>query len=533
MTGPSTPTRDPQERLIRRSWWALAGCLGGLGLIALVHIGTDGIDPLNGVLLCLVVAVACAAIVHRNAVREREVGRRAEAESVARILRGLSRSVSPDAIVDAIVEELGLGTGADHIVVVRRGPDPAGLVARLVSTRPGVAASTTRFPLSDLEDPIDGGRARPPVAVPVVRELDDGALVAAPGRAAWVAADAAGRLASGLVAGDGASARSRVAAVAAAPGIASISRLASRPEGEVALRPSSVRFGRDTSHEWLTIARGMGATARARVTARARSFVLAAPDPADDSGIAPTSSPTAAAEERVAERIAARARTVYGLRNTLASPLRADGEVVGAIVLSRRVAGPWPAAARRILAGAAVEASAALARATHHREAETRATTDVLTGLPNRRYFDEFCGLLARRRRADDAVGILLVDIDRFKLVNDTWGHGIGDHVLQSVAGAIASAVRDEDVPARFGGEEFVVLLRNPSPDVAVEVGERVRIAVARLDLTAVGVPAVSVSVGVAVATAGDQPIPQLVEAADRALYQAKRQGRNRVVAAA
>jgi diguanylate cyclase (GGDEF)-like protein len=393
-----------------------------------------------------------------------------------------------------------------------------------------VATSTTRFPLSDLEDPIDGGRARPPVAVPVGREIDDGALVAAPGRAAWVAPDRLGHAAAVAAAVEPVLPRSRVAAMAAAPGINAISRAVARPD--VSGRDTAFRIGRDTSHEWLTIARGMGSTARARVAARARAFVLAAPDPGDEPSLTSVATPTGAADERVAERIAARARNVYALRNTLASPLRADGEVVGAIVLSRRVPGPWPAAARRILAGAAVEASAALARATHHREAETRATTDVLTGLPNRRYFDEFCGLLARRRRADDAVGILLVDIDRFKQVNDTWGHGIGDHVLQSVASAIAGAVREEDVPARFGGEEFVVLLRNPSRDVAVEVGERVRAAVAQLDLTAVGVPAVSVSVGVAVATADDQPIPQLVEAADRALYQAKRQGRNRVVAA-
>ena len=521
---------DPQERLIRRSWWALAGSLAGLGLIAIVHIAMDPLDLLNVLLLGLVLVVACAALLHRNAVRHREVGRRAEAESVARILRGLSRSVSPDAIVDAIVQELGVGTAADHIVVVRRGADSAGLIARLVSTRPGVATSTTRFPLSDLEDPIDGGRARPPVAVPVVPEIGDRALVAAPGRAAWVAAEGGAWRASAPATPASAS-RSRLATAAAAPGIGSISRAATRP-AESAARSGAVRFGRDTSHEWLTMARGMGSTARARVAARARAFVLATPDDGEEPSSGPVPTPTGAADERVAERIAARARNVYALRNTLASPLRADGEVVGAIVLSRRVPGPWPAAARRILAGAAVEASAALARATHHREAETRATTDVLTGLPNRRYFDEFCGLLARRRRADDAVGILLVDIDRFKQVNDTWGHGIGDHVLQSVAGAIAGAVREEDVPARFGGEEFVVLLRNPSREVAVEVGERVRGAVAQLDLTAVGVPAVSVSVGVAVATADDQPIPLLVEAADRALYQAKRQGRNRVVAA-
>jgi diguanylate cyclase (GGDEF)-like protein len=82
------------------------------------------------------------------------------------------------------------------------------------------------------------------------------------------------------------------------------------------------------------------------------------------------------------------------------------------------------------------------------------------------------------------------------------------------------------------GGEEFAVLLRNPGPDVALDVGERVRAAVRALDLTALGVPAVSVSVGVANSNGPDEPIPAIVDRADRALYRAKRGGRDRVIAA-
>ena len=173
-----------------------------------------------------------------------------------------------------------------------------------------------------------------------------------------------------------------------------------------------------------------------------------------------------------------------------------------------------------------------MARVYSLREAETRAATDALTGLPNRRYFDEYLGLLARRRRADDRVGVLMVDIDRFKRLNDTFGHGVGDHVLREVAQAIAAAVREDDVPARFGGEEFAVLLRNPSPAVAIEVGERVRRSVSALDLRRLGVPGVSVSVGVAVADASDEPLDEIIDRADQALYRAKRAGRDRVVAA-
>ena len=203
----------------------------------------------------------------------------------------------------------------------------------------------------------------------------------------------------------------------------------------------------------------------------------------------------------------------------------------GAIVLSRRT-GSWPASARRILEAAAVEASAALARVYSLRDAEARATTDALTGLPNRRYFDEYVVLLDRRRRAEDRVGVLMVDIDWFKKLNDTFGHGVGDHVLREVAQAIAGAVREGDVPARFGGEEFAVLLRNPGAEVAVEVGERVRKAVSSLDLRRIGVPGVTVSVGVAVADSPEVDLGVVIDDADQALYRAKRSGRNRVVSA-
>jgi diguanylate cyclase (GGDEF)-like protein len=100
------------------------------------------------------------------------------------------------------------------------------------------------------------------------------------------------------------------------------------------------------------------------------------------------------------------------------------------------------------------------------------------------------------------------------------------------VAGAIADAVRDGDMPARFGGEEFAILLRNSSLQVALEVAERVRLAVSQLDLHAWRVPGVSVSVGVAVGTRSHEPISDLLVQADRALYRAKRGGRNQVVAA-
>ena len=349
---------------------------------------------------------------------------------------GLSRSVSPDAILDAIVAELADATGADHIVVARRRPDARVLQATLISARPGVADSTTILPIGDLEDAVEPGAEpgrREPEAIPL-------AVQAAPTSPAVVAARRLHR-----------------------------ARRGPRVPGE---------------------------------------------------------------RQRIADRIAARARGTYGLTDTLAAPLTSEGTVIGAIVLSHRTAGAWSATTRRLLNGAAAEASSALSRAYSQRAVEAQASTDALTGLPNRRYFDEFCSLLARRRRADDAVGVLMIDIDKFKVLNDTHGHATGDEVLRAVGGAIIAAVREDDVPARYGGEEFVVLLRNPTPEVAFDVGERVRAAVAALDLQRLGVRAVSVSVGVAVARRADQSIDDLIEQADRALYRAKRSGRDKVVAA-
>jgi len=455
----SPPHTDQHDPRIQRSWWAVAGIFIALGLIAAYRLVADAGSLLDWLVLALVVAAGVAAIVHRDAVASLEAEQRTEAESFARILSGLSRSVSPDAVVDAIVKELAEATSADHVVVARRRPGSRVLDATLVSSRPGVPDSTTILPVSDLEERIDRTAdwqrvAGEPTAIPIEPEP--------------VAA------AAGAVAG-------------------SVPVMAPRPFAQVA---------------------GFGDT-----------DVAPAPSGAE------IPSGTSSMQE-VADRIATRVRRAYGLRDTIAAPLLADGAVVGAIVLSRRVADPWPATARRLLDGAAREASMALSRAYSHQAAQVHASVDALTGMPNRRYFDEFCGLLARRRRADDAVGVLMIDIDRFKDLNDSYGHAVGDQVLRAVAGAIMAAVRDDDVPARYGGEEFVVLLRNPSRDVAVDVGERVRGAVGALDLDEHGVPGVSVSVGVAVASVPDQPIDMLVAEADRALYRAKRAGRDRVVAA-
>lgn len=492
MSSAPHPT-DPQEARIRRAWRFLAGSFIVLGAVALADAAFGGSGLLHVLVVVFVGVTAAAALVHRQAVQALEVRRRGEVESFARILQGLSRSVSPDAIVEAIVEDLGQMTGADHIVVVRLRPNTGLLEATLVTTRQGVAASTTILPISDLDDPVHAAGDPDDVGVPVpVPEP----VAVGPGeeRPPVVAAAAAPEAPTGMSGG--------------AP-----TGMSGGDESVVAEEDRVVRLGLAGRR----FGDGSGEDVRGRVAADA--------DDTDSAG-------QRAAAQEVAERLARRVRVVYGLRSTLVAPLETSTGVVGAIVLSRRTAEPWPASAGRLLAGAAIEASAALSRAYSHRAAETRASTDALTGLPNRRYFDEFCGLFARRRRAGDAVGILMIDIDKFKVLNDRHGHAVGDQVLRAVSGAIVAAVREDDVPARYGGEEFVVLLRNPAPGIAVDVGERVRSAVRALDLSRFGIAEVSVSVGVAVASTPDEPISELIVQADRALYRAKRAGRDRVVAA-
>jgi len=478
---------------IRRSWLVFTITFFALGLIAVLRLSLDGTRNIDWAIAGLILVVGFAAVRHRIAVQALEQGRRAEAESFTRILQGLSRSVSADAIVAAIVEELGAGTGADHVVIVRRRPDARVLEATLVNARTGGSTSSTLFPIGDLEDPLDGFAAAPrePVAIPI--EVGAGTARAPMAERRLSAAATSRPFASASASGAG------IAVAAASPG---------DERRATVVDPRPRRTGRRLP--------ATAAMPVAELIAGGHLGRSSAPDH----------------DLLIAERIAGRARSVFGLRHTLVAPLATDTGMVGALLVSRRTAGDWPESAQRLLAGAAIESSAALSRAYSHRQAEARASTDALTGLPNRRYFDEFCALLARRRRAEDGVGVLMVDIDKFKNLNDRFGHQVGDEVLRAVAGAIVGAVREDDVPARYGGEEFAVLLRNPTRSVAVEVGERVREAVGALDLGRWGVGSVSVSVGAAVALDAGAEIDAVIRQADAALYDAKRAGRDRVVAA-
>jgi diguanylate cyclase (GGDEF)-like protein/PAS domain S-box-containing protein len=167
-------------------------------------------------------------------------------------------------------------------------------------------------------------------------------------------------------------------------------------------------------------------------------------------------------------------------------------------------------------------------------ELKTLASTDALTGLANRRQFDATLHKEWYRALRDATpLGLLMIDLDRFKALNDRFGHQVGDAFLARVGQVIRENVRRAgDLPARYGGEEFAVVLPGTAAAGAIEIGEHIRRAVAATDTSDLvpGGHPISVSIGVAAAVAlSGSGSATLVHSADSALYQAKRNGRNRV----
>lgn len=172
-------------------------------------------------------------------------------------------------------------------------------------------------------------------------------------------------------------------------------------------------------------------------------------------------------------------------------------------------------------------------RNTQH-ELRRQATTDPLTGLLNRRAFFELANRsFSLNRRHDDRLAIAILDIDRFKRINDTLGHAAGDEAIRALADICGSEVRDSDVIARFGGEEFVVLLdRSDGPGARI-LAERLRVRIEETTIPWAAQPfSMTISVGCATLQEGDRDIDDIIARADMALYAAKNGGRNRVVLA-
>ncbi len=169
----------------------------------------------------------------------------------------------------------------------------------------------------------------------------------------------------------------------------------------------------------------------------------------------------------------------------------------------------------------------------HVTMATDAATKDPLTGIWNRRAFETMCAD-EFSREPETRMSVVLVDLDKFKHVNDTFGHLVGDEVLIGVVERCQHAVRDSDVLARLAGDEFVLLLPRTPPDEARRVADRLRASVDTPPLlTSAGALEVTVSVGVATRVPGDRTIQDLIERADRAMYMSKNEGRNRITSLA
>jgi diguanylate cyclase (GGDEF)-like protein len=184
----------------------------------------------------------------------------------------------------------------------------------------------------------------------------------------------------------------------------------------------------------------------------------------------------------------------------------------------------------------AQHAALAIHNAQLHRQVDQLSVTDPLTGLSNRRRFDrELADELTRARRYAKPLALILCDLDLFKAVNDRFGHPAGDAALRAMGEVLRQTVRETDLPARVGGEEFAVLMPETGPDEALEVAERLRSGVENQAVEWEG-QTFRLTISVGVAGSAGETLPdapdELYRLADKATYRAKEAGRNRVVAA-
>lgn len=173
----------------------------------------------------------------------------------------------------------------------------------------------------------------------------------------------------------------------------------------------------------------------------------------------------------------------------------------------------------------------------HFEQARREALSDSLTGLANRKNFEQTLTLFAKAAQDNhEPLALMLLDIDHFKLFNDQYGHQTGDTVLQLVARTLSDNVKGQDLAARYGGEEFALLLPRTRVDQAAKLGDNIRALIATRKLVKRGsgdrLGQITISAGVAEYRTGEA-LSAFVQRADKALYAAKRQGRNQVVAAA
>jgi diguanylate cyclase (GGDEF)-like protein len=217
----------------------------------------------------------------------------------------------------------------------------------------------------------------------------------------------------------------------------------------------------------------------------------------------------------------------------LVLPMKDEKRALGALVLTARH-GVFNATTKRVLGILVNQAAAQLSRIQLTEKMKDRALRDPLTGLHNRRAFSEaLAQSLAREERQGGRLGLVMLDLDHFKKLNDTFGHPAGDAALKNAAQVLGRRLRRGDLAARYGGEEFVMMLPGTSETGALGFAERLREAIEQSTIEFGGdTLRVTASLGVAIWPGDAVDGEGLLAAADRALYVAKSGGRNRVVCA-
>jgi diguanylate cyclase (GGDEF)-like protein len=214
--------------------------------------------------------------------------------------------------------------------------------------------------------------------------------------------------------------------------------------------------------------------------------------------------------------------------------LGTDEDAIGRLLLYPPRDGSFDEESEQLAHWLAAQASIAIENERLHRTVKRQAITDELTQLANRRRFTETLAVEVRRaERFGDPLSLVLADLDDFKQINDRYGHQAGDEVLRRFSDVLRDNVRDFDLPVRYGGEEFAVLLPETGLDGAEQLARRLQVALLALRLPEIGGdrPPVTASFGVAAFPAA-RSAEELLSAADGALYRAKAAGKNRVASA-
>jgi diguanylate cyclase (GGDEF)-like protein len=251
-----------------------------------------------------------------------------------------------------------------------------------------------------------------------------------------------------------------------------------------------------------------------------------------------TGAPLVVSDIESDDRVGQERRPRYKTKSFISMPLKLNGRTIGVINIADKITGEiFKEEDLRLLTSIAAYASVAIERSKfYHKTEELKkiSITDSLTGLLNRRYFQErISEEVERSRRHHLPLSLIMIDIDNFKAVNDTYGHLVGDETLKIMARTLRNCIRTIDVAARYGGEEFTVILPQTTKSDAVVIAERICKEIGRLDFPFEQVVprlTVSVSLGLATFPEDADSLDELIRNTDIALYQAKAEGKNRVV---